>query len=455
MSAHLNTAAPIAEPDTHHLRIAIRLILFYSIAVAYELTLKYSLDHFISHVYGYMGFAYDHSQEDIYLLVGLLTPLALLPMGTKIRQASQFMFLTFATFLLLPTPIYFISHVPPTVFFPIYACLWISTAILAWCSRIALPVALKPLKPGSYRFLIWALALFFICGLAYGATQNLRLVSFADIYKVRESTEYASNFVVRIVHMYIFSLGGLLFAIALEKKRHLLAFIAIITYLICYLESQLKTAALAPLWVIYIYFSYRLFFKEDAIKYFLTLTAPFFLGATSAFLFPSGTSPTGDNLLVYAYTNIVNFRMYSVPNLALDVYYDFFQTHPVTHWSHISIISEFFRYPYGKETMAEVMDDTYGLGNYNASFLSSDAIGAYGYQAIPLAGMVMGSIFIVINSASRGIGIRFLATVMIMPSILFLERPMATCLLTGGVLFLIPYLALMPRTASGTWPQAS
>jgi hypothetical protein len=91
------------------------------------------------------------------------------------------------------------------------------------------------------------------------------------------------------------------------------------------------------------------------------------------------------------------------------------------------------------------MQRAYGLGNYNASFLATEGVESYRYQAIPLASAVLASIFVFLNTAARGLPPRFLALAMIMPCLMLDERPLGTSILTGGIIFLLFYLAWFPR----------
>jgi hypothetical protein len=127
-------------------------------------------------------------------------------------------------------------------------------------------------------------------------------------------------------------------------------------------------------------------------------------------------------------------------------YYEFFKHHPHTYWSHVSVADLFVHYPYGHDTIAFVLQDYYTLGNYNASFLATDAIAAYGYQALPFVGLVVGLVFAVLNTAGRGFGVTARATLMVMPSLALQNIPLATTLLTYGIGFLVLYMAWMPRS---------
>jgi hypothetical protein len=92
------------------------------------------------------------------------------------------------------------------------------------------------------------------------------------------------------------------------------------------------------------------------------------------------------------------------------------------------------------------MQRRYGLGNYNSSFLATEAIESYGYQALPVASALVAILFVAINTGTKAIRPAILALMMFMPCLMIDERPFSTSLLTGGIIFLVFYLAWLPRS---------
>ncbi len=252
-------------------------------------------------------------------------------------------------------------------------------------------------------------------------------------------------FVQRVAVAYAFAFGGFFFALALMFDRPILATVAILSYIICYGLIIYKAAALAPLWIMYIFLFFKYVNRDSAIRFYLALMAPFYAGFM-VYIFSADTANIGDNPIQFVILLFTVFRQYGVTAHAPALYQEFFRTHPHTYWSHISGIDYFVHYPYADDTIAIQLEKTYALGNYNSGFLASDAIEAYGYQALPVVGLVVGLFFAVLNTAARGFGPRFLVLLMVMPALYFDERPLATSLLTGGIGFLILYLAWMPRS---------
>jgi hypothetical protein len=92
------------------------------------------------------------------------------------------------------------------------------------------------------------------------------------------------------------------------------------------------------------------------------------------------------------------------------------------------------------------MQNTYALGNFNASLFATEGIASVGMIFAPLSVFVCGLIIALGNRLSSGLPSRFiLISSAILPQLL-LNVPFSTVLLTHGlwILFLLWYV--MPRT---------
>ena len=70
------------------------------------------------------------------------------------------------------------------------------------------------------------------------------------------------------------------------------------------------------------------------------------------------------------YFELVNIRMMATPSSAIDLYNNFFASHPYTWFCQISFLKPLMRCPY-QEPLSIVMDKAYGLGNFNASLFAT------------------------------------------------------------------------------------
>jgi len=421
----------------------VRLSLLYALLVLYEFCQLFMLEHFFAPTYSNFHISYAADRSATYYWICILTPLSLLPAGDRLSTASQFVLSIFMTYVGLAAPLYFVPFVSDREYPFVYVCLFLCFLLLAIASRITLPPFRTPIAEKGYKRALLATIAILATAFGYGMTQNFHLVDFSKIYDLRDSEQQNADIVLRFVSIYIFSLGGLFLALSLAFKKRLYAFLAIATYILCYGLIYEKAAALAPLWLIYIYFTVKLFSRDSTMRFYTALAAPFFL-STLVFLATS-TQETRSPILQFA-MGLAAFRQYAVPALAPALYHQFFQTHPHTYWSHISGINYFLHYPYGSHTVAVEMDRHFQLGPYNASFIASDAIEAYGYQALPFVALVVGAFFVVLNTCGRGIGILTMSLLVVLPSIAITNIPFSTIMLTNGVFFLMLFMAWMPQS---------
>src|ERR1700730_5938160 len=88
-----------------------RLLVLYAVLVLYSLAYEYFYSDLLTPVIQDDFTAYDFSKSDVYTSIAFLTPLALLPMGTRLRAPGQFIVAALSVFLFIPIPIVFAAMV--------------------------------------------------------------------------------------------------------------------------------------------------------------------------------------------------------------------------------------------------------------------------------------------------------------------------------------------------------
>lgn len=420
------------------------LILLYGFLVLYEFAHTLMLRDWLSVVFGYFQIYYDADRAQTYFWVCFLTPLSLLPAGTRMTTASQFILPAFMAFVGLPTPLYLIHFVAPAEFPYVFSSLMLCYVILAFASRLQFRPIPTPFGETGYKRLIYGTIFLIVLTFGYGMGNDFHLSNLKELYEYRYADSANGWVVGRVVAAYVFSLAGFFFVLSMMFRKYHYAVLTLAGFIICYGLIYLKSAAVAPAWLLFIYFGTRYFSRDSTVKFYLLLGAPFLFG-TAWYLWSPETANSGGNIPQFFYLTGVVFRLHGITSDAMGFYYAFFHLHPHTYWSHISIADLFVHYPYGEKTIAYVLQDYYILGNYNANFLATDAIAAYGYQVLPLAGLAVGTAFMVLNTAARGFGVTALAALIAMPAFALQNVPFATWLLTYGIGFLVLYLAWMPR----------
>jgi hypothetical protein len=145
------------------------------------------------------------------------------------------------------------------------------------------------------------------------------------------------------------------------------------------------------------------------------------------------------------YFGIVNIRMMATPSSAMDIYNDFFSSHPLTWFCQISFLKPLMSCPY-QEQLSLVMENTYRLGNINASLFATEGIASVGLYLAPLVALACGFVIALGNRASAGLPPGFvLISAALLPQT-FLNVPFTTALLTHGTGFLFLLWYIMPRT---------
>jgi hypothetical protein len=152
--------------------------------------------------------------------------------------------------------------------------------------------------------------------------------------------------------------------------------------------------------------------------------------------------------LAHGYFDIVNFRMLETPSSTMDMYNDFFFSHPATHFCQIGIVGALFGCHY-QAPLAIVMAKTYGLGNMNASLLSTEGIASVGARFAPFAVFVCGLVIAMANRLSAELPPRLTLISSSIVVQIMLTVPLTITLLTNGaaLLFLLWYVT--PRDFFG------
>lgn len=417
------------------------LAVLYGLLVAYGIGYEYFFAYQLTPLFHDDFTTYDALRAPVYRLTEFLTPLALLPIGTRLRSPGQFIVGVLAIFLFVPIPLVFIPLVTETDYWRIYALLWTTFLIVSAASSFSLWHRIPTLSELRFRQACYGVFLVIGLGLVYAAVANhMTIVSLDKAHEARAETDLSIPEAYLLVG-FSASFGGLLASLGVMFRKYYLAFFALIGFVICYGTLFERSSAITPLWIAYIYLAQRFIFRTSTIGYFLTLIAPFAVGVV--FLILSGANR---NSLLYTAFTLANYRLYSIPAIAFNVYYNYFHMHPLTYWSHINVISKFVQFPY-EDPLPVLMDKAFHMGHYNASFIETDGLAAAGPVAIPFVGAVFGFVLLLVNSCMRGLNITLCALVTAAPGIALIDTGMGPALLTNGIGLMAAFLLLAPRDA--------
>jgi len=263
---------------------------------------------------------------------------------------------------------------------------------------------------------------------------NFRLVSIRQIYDFRNELYFPAP--IRYLTG-IMSTVLLPFACAcyLALNRRGWAAVPLILMLLFYPVTLSKFALFSTAWVVILMVLSRIF--EPRAATILSILLPMLLGVIMMATYLN-------NYTLY-YFGLVNIRMMATPSSAMDIYNDFFSSHPLTWFCQISFLKPLMSCPY-QEQLSLVMEKTYQLGNINASLFATEGIASVGPYLAPLVALACGLVIALGNRASAGLPPGFvLISAALLPQT-FLNVPFTTALLTHGTGFLFLLWYIMPRT---------
>ena len=289
------------------------------------------------------------------------------------------------------------------------------------------------LSARSFDRLLMSILLLGVAIVAIGAMYNFRIVALANIYDFRDklTSPVLVNYLVPMVSSTLLPFA---FAGFVVRKAYWRAAGVLIALALFYPIVLTKVALFTPVWLVAMLVLSRAF--EARVAVVLSLLGPVLAGLVLILLLK-------ERAAFFFYT--INFRLMTIPSVAMDVYNDFFSRADLTYFCQISLFKPIVNCPY-RQPLSVLLESVYGMGNFNASLFATEGIASVGPLFAPVTAFACGLVIALGNRLSAGLPPGFiLVSGAILPQIL-LNVPLSTILLThGGVLmFLLWYLT--PRT---------
>jgi hypothetical protein len=285
------------------------------------------------------------------------------------------------------------------------------------------------LSTRAFDRLLMLIFLLSVAVIAVGAAYNFRLVGLADIYRFRDQIAAPAivNYFVAIAST---ALLPFVFAAFIVRGAHWRAAAVLLLLVLFYPVTLSKVAFFTPIWLVVVLLLSRIFEARTAAI--LSLLGPVLTGLL---LFLAVKAKAASVF----YT--INFRLFAIPSVAMDVYNEFFARHDLTYFCQISVLKLVMNCPY-HEPLSVLLERAYGLGNFNASLFATEGIASAGPLFAPVAAFACGLVVALGNRLSAGLPDSFiLVSGAIFPQIM-LNVPLSTVLLThgGAIMFLLWYL---------------
>jgi oligosaccharide repeat unit polymerase len=237
-------------------------------------------------------------------------------------------------------------------------------------------------------------------------------------------------------------------------RRYALMGFCLLGYFVLFGITATKTTLFAPLIIFAIYGCLRRFRSS-----FVGIVA---VGIAVLLLVPVVLSALGaSDLVVKLYTSVVNFRIFSVPQLLYVQYQDFFSDHELTLGSHVTGISYLIAYPYDQPVYLVIGEYFYPGSNMtaNSGMWAQDGIAAFGLIGIPIMSLLFALTLRLLDFAARGHDPVRLGGAMAMFPLFVSNVSFFTTLVSGGLGVVILVLmktrpAGMPRNVRPVRPSS-
>lgn len=262
---------------------------------------------------------------------------------------------------------------------------------------------------------------------------HLRIVSFADVYDLRDETaDLGKGPAVAYLSMWLpyAFIPFLLARWLLDRTRTTSLVIALAGCLLMYASTGSKAALLLP--VIVIGLNRVLTSRWDSLSAILgTLTVVVVLIVA---LFPD------EGVLMWV-KSILLMRIFATTGWTFATYHDYFSANGYTYYTHIGPINALTgAYPHGEHSMGQLIGIEYNGTeevNYNAGFWASDGVGALGIVGLPLVTLAACAVLYTINRLASGYSSRFVTLWLCGFWLALLNVPLTTALLSGGGLLVL------------------
>jgi hypothetical protein len=289
------------------------------------------------------------------------------------------------------------------------------------------------LSATAFNRLLMSILILGVAIVAIGAAYNFRFVAIENINDFREKIE-SPTILKYLIGITSSTLLPFAFAGFASCKAYWRGGAVLILLLLFYPITLSKLALFTPFWLVFILSLTK--FVEARTVVVLSRLLPMLAGVVLISLFKAHAAQ---------YFSIVNFRMMTIPAVAMDLYNDFFSRHDLTYFCQISGLKRITDCPY-QDPLSIVMHGSYKLGFFNASLFATEGIASVGGLFAPIAALMCGLVFALGNRLSAGLPAGFvLISGAILPQVL-LDVPLSTALVTHGaaLLFLLWYVT--PRT---------
>jgi hypothetical protein len=424
-------------------------VVFVVLVAVYFASFIVTYDLLLQPYQGFWGFGrppvpweYDFFSWVLALLPALWCPL-------ELRRPSQLLFLFQYLVMFVPaTWVLFRSALPPL---PPHITIELLLAMFAGLALMQITYVIPLLRlprvvvtPRAFWTAFYLLSGVFAVGIFVVLGRNLQFKGIAAIYTLRfDAADLLEASGLGYAWYAVGWFGAVFlpvaFAHAMRLKSIALAALVTAGYVFLFGITGTKTALLA---VVILWMLSRVVHQKGA-----GFAIGFAAGLGCVLLLPFAFDPFGDTgeLLQKWYVLFVHTRVFGVPQLLVGQYYGFFAQHPLTWWSHINGVNAFVNDPYSID-VARLLGYFYYEGpvGLNGGMWAQDGVGAAGIGGVLLVSVVGAFVLWVFDAMSARVSPAFVALASAVVAISFMNVPLTTTLVTGGMGLVAVAMYLMP-----------
>jgi hypothetical protein len=288
-------------------------------------------------------------------------------------------------------------------------------------------LSLRNLNSGV--IIIWIFANIAISYVFWG---SMNLAGLSEVYEQRNAAgDVSSAAIAYVMGLMSGAINPFLLVIGMAKRRFAFIVLAVIGQVLIYSTLAGKVVLGGTLLTIGVFFVFRhgrvMFGRIYATVLSFGILGPF-ISAPSVIM--GGIKST--------ISSLIYMRILVLPGVLVGVYSEYFLSHPVTRLSHSLIGRPFSVYPYGQESVGQVVGryvtpvSSGDVNNYVANFIAGDGIAGFGTWGVPVI-FVFAAGWLWLLSKMVGSQDRAITCAMLMAYVVSLANTsLFTSILTGG-----------------------
>ena len=411
--------------------------------------------HFVAETYHSYGFDYQPVSDFYVALAWLFAILPSLWMPIKLTRASQLGYWVLYLTVAIPSmfvPLFTGLNRPDEVV-PLMAVLCVGVGILGIGYLFPLHcVRRSTISPTLFwsGFAILGGACTVMIVVSFWG--NMHLVSFADIYDLRDNAQDAGGTVLNYALMWSYgAVYPFLIAWGLYYRKKLFFLLGSLGQVLVYSCFGTKASLLSIVFITGLYYLLRLGRGPFSLKLVWAVAGLFFV--LCAIFMVEGEEP---DLVTVLLMFLVMFRSFGLSGLLTGQYYYFFQHNPHTYFSHLKVVNWFVHYPYHYPLGTEIGYYYYGaLIDTTAHFWATDGLATLGLPGILLASAACAFLFWIIDSATARHDARLVGLVTFYAIYSLANLSLFTTFLSGGLGLLVLFLYVLQPTTEGSMARGS